>query len=301
MPGDFGIRWEKECDPSNRLWGSEVVFEPNPWRKLRKTAWYSLVAYLALAWVSVVVLLFSKGSDERWLRLVPASADGPMVFGSLHGQVRNVLGDPVPGAWVRVGEKSVQADEHGRYFFESVPIGQHTLELEAPGYQKHRLTIQVEVGENRPPITSDTGLWPETLAVSFHVFINFGRNGEPGLYGYFGIANGTGANLYIHSVLIQGPSGQPVFDLVQTDNARRAFLSPHEEIAVEKEGEHYYWVVPAQIVIEGELPVVPNPAAGLYRATVAYSAKKEVKPEEITTVVVADQADVDINWNPRVP
>ncbi len=273
------------------------MFDPDPWRRLRRIAWYSLVAYFVLAWVGVVTLLFDRGLGDEWLRLVPAAADGPEVYGSVSGEVRNVLGDLVPGAMVRVGDEWVQADNSSRYVVEGVPVGMHTLELTAPGYQRQQLTIQVEPGENHPPIMSDTGLWPEVLAISFHVFVNSDKSGEPHLFGYFGMANGSSDSIRVYSVLLEDPQGRPVYDLVQDEEPRQTFLAMLEEIAVRKE-EDYYWLVPEHIVFEGELPSTVEPVEGSYQVTVIYSVGRDDRPIELTA---ADLANPEPDWNPRLP
>lgn len=277
-----------------------AVFDPNPWRRLRRIAWYSLVSYFVLVWLVAIRMLFAGGEFGGFVRLVPAATSPVTATGDLSGQVRNVLGDPVPGAQVRLADLIVSTDAKGMYYLEGVPIGQHVLELSAPGYQTTRLFVQVEAGKNQTPITSDTGLWPERLLVSFHLFTNPGENGEDVLYGLLGMANGLEQSVYVRKVALFDPSGNLIYDLVTHEDARRQFLLPMEEIAMQGFTEEYL-VVPGHIVFENELPLLPPPQFGVYSLSVAYGLQPDFSLEEAYILQLSEEPEADPDWNPRFP
>lgn len=276
------------------------MFDPNPWRRLRRIAWYSLVSYFVLVWVAAVGMLFNRGAFGDLLRLIPAAAPGVTAVGNLSGQVRNVLGDPVPGAEVKIADTVSYADENGLYYLGGIPIGQHVLELSAPGYQKTQLLIQVEAGENRTPITLDTGLWPEEFTASFHLFTNPASNGEEALYGLFGMANGLDRNVYVSEIALFDPAGNLIYDLVTNEEARRQFLMPMEEISMQG-FEEQYLVVPEHIVLENELPILPPPQPGVYQLSITYGLQPDFALENGTTLHFFDEPEPDPDWNPRFP
>ena len=247
-------------------------------------------------------LLVREHYPGYWLPTVPAAVEGPQAWGTLCGRVCNVLGDPISGAEIRLGEYyRARSDGDGRYVIEGVPVGQHVLELEAEGYRRERMTIQVETGDNNQQFTADLGLWPEEVAISFHVFTNSTPSDPtPRLFGYFGMANGTGSSVAVYSVMITDPQGEKVWDLVQDEDARSEFLAMWEEIAVVKDNG-YHWVVPAHIVFEGELPSVSGAVSGSYSVTVAYSVGRRDPRQPVTLLTAFDEAEPDPDWNPRLP
>lgn len=276
------------------------MFDPNPWRRLRRIAWYSLVSYFVLVWLVAVRMLFASGDFGEMLRLVPAAAPPVSATGILTGRVRNVLGDPVAGAEVKIADLVAYTDDKGMYFLGEVPVGQHVLELSAPEYQRTRLFIQVEAGENQTPITLDTGLWPEKLAGSFHLFTNPGPNGEEVLYGLFGLANGLEQSVYVREIALFDPAGNLIYDLVANEQVRRQFLLPMEEIAIQTYSEDYL-VVPGQIVFENELPLLPPPQPGVYQLSITYGLKPDFALDEAFMLQLFDEPEPDPDWNPRFP
>lgn len=60
------------------------------------------------------------------------------------GAVTNRMnGRPVAGAWVKLDERTIRADEDGGYLFEKLDPGPHLLRMLCPGYLSHEDTVKV--------------------------------------------------------------------------------------------------------------------------------------------------------------
>lgn len=59
-------------------------------------------------------------------------------------------GEAIPNATIKIAstEKSVTTDENGTFAFEQVATGEHTLTVEAEGYQKVEKAVNVTEGSN---------------------------------------------------------------------------------------------------------------------------------------------------------
>ncbi|HEX2456671.1 MAG TPA: carboxypeptidase-like regulatory domain-containing protein, partial [Vicinamibacterales bacterium] len=72
---------------------------------------------------------------------------------ALQGRVIDPSGAPLPGAVIRVREKSigfdvsVRADADGRYYVAAIPNGTYTVTAEATGFRTERIeALNVDVG-----------------------------------------------------------------------------------------------------------------------------------------------------------
>jgi hypothetical protein len=91
-----------------------------------------------------VVTLSAEGDAEVELTLRRASADAPAL---ISGLVRTESGRPI-GATIVVDELGLTARADGRGFFKlSLPPGQYTLTVSAPGFVGQRKTVRVTGGE----------------------------------------------------------------------------------------------------------------------------------------------------------
>lgn len=122
----------------------------------------------------------------------------PTPKGIVRLSVRNVFGDPVPGAMVELNGERLITGEGGVVEFLDVPARLHTLHIEAKGYHPLQMTLRVNEGLNEPIIKYDSGLFPADFAVDFHVFHANDPKEEQDVFIQIGWSNGTQ-----HPVLIR--------------------------------------------------------------------------------------------------
>lgn len=121
----------------------------------------------------------------------------PTPKGIVRLAVRNVFGDPVPGAIVELNGQRRIAGEGGLVEFQGIPARLHTLKIEAEGYQPLELNLRVNEGPNEPIVKYDRGLFPSGFAVDFHVFYAGSPHEEQNIYTQVGWSNGTQHPVYI--------------------------------------------------------------------------------------------------------
>jgi len=94
------------------------------------------------------------------LSIIPA---GPK--GNIDGIVRDSTnGQTVGGAEVRIDDNWSIADSEGQYILYNIPVGDHDIKAESPGYQFYSQTIQVQEGAN----SYDINLSPLTQTTYLH-------------------------------------------------------------------------------------------------------------------------------------
>lgn len=75
--------------------------------------------------------------EEKYSKLVPAS-----------GTVSTKDGKVIPGAVVRIGVNSTEADINGKYQFDGLEIGQYNMAVTKPGYEAYSKVINIEDKDN---------------------------------------------------------------------------------------------------------------------------------------------------------
>ncbi len=96
-------------------------------------------------------LEIAKAADVADLRfvLVPGA--------TLEGWVSDRGGEPVEGAKVRVGRPLGTTDAEGHYRIDGLPTGSGEAQVEHPGYNRTRETLEIEAGVNRADFVLDGG------------------------------------------------------------------------------------------------------------------------------------------------
>lgn len=72
---------------------------------------------------------------------------------SLQGKVTDNKANPLPGATVTVGTKSLQTDNSGRYRFTEIPVGETALRVQLIGFRPLTDTISLSAGTNTYNVT----------------------------------------------------------------------------------------------------------------------------------------------------
>jgi len=109
----------------------------------------------------------------------------PAGDGSVSGTVVSVvLGAPIPGASVKVGDWSATADANGRFTVTGVPaIGEFPVIIDAPGHFQRRTSVRLRYLASHPDLEVD--LIPTSAPFDYTFFRQFARNelvrGQTGL------------------------------------------------------------------------------------------------------------------------
>lgn len=96
------------------------------------------------------------------------AADPDAVPGRIQGRVLDALaGAPAPGIVVRLvdRERWTTTDENGRFSFEAVPPGAHTLRAGDPPYQTAEIEVAVRRGAATPPVEIAIAPLVETVEI----------------------------------------------------------------------------------------------------------------------------------------
>lgn len=62
----------------------------------------------------------------------------------ISGAVYDDVGQPVPGALIRISRQQAVSDTFGRFRMEGVAPGSHALEVTAPNHEPHRSSVQIQ-------------------------------------------------------------------------------------------------------------------------------------------------------------
>lgn len=65
----------------------------------------------------------------------------------IKGKIKSSEGDPIPGAFVVLGDQKTQTDTEGRYFFQNVEKGTHIFKVQAYGFNS--MITQIEVPQKK--------------------------------------------------------------------------------------------------------------------------------------------------------
>lgn len=80
--------------------------------------------------------------EEEYTKLAPIS-----------GTVLTKEGKGIPEAVIRIGSNSVKSDTNGKYQFNGLKVGEHSMSVTKPGYQAYSKTINIEDKDNVIDIT----------------------------------------------------------------------------------------------------------------------------------------------------
>jgi len=178
--------------------------------------------------------------------------------GQLSGQVTDPSGAVIPNATVRVYDESnnlvgeTTSDDDGNYEFDSLPMGNHRVEVEQQGFQKMVFRgVNVSGGENVQNAQLNVGALAETVTVEAGAAFPRAPKASPGIAGGWGggIAGGKISNLLmlapgvVRERLEAAAQAQQLGDLFEyklkervTIRKNQSALVPivHAEIAAEK-------------------------------------------------------------------
>jgi len=181
--------------------------------------------------------------------------------GQLTGNVADPTGAIIPGATVRVYDESnnligeTTTDDDGDYEFESLPLGNHRVEVEQLGFQKTVFGgVNVSAGQNVQNAQLNVGALAETVTVEARAAFPRAPKAAPGIAGGRGggIAGGSLGRLDMFATLSPGVAreravaaaqGQELGDLFEyklkervTIRKNQSALVPivHAEIGAEK-------------------------------------------------------------------
>ena len=76
--------------------------------------------------------------------------EAPQAYGSISGTVKDVDGNPIQGATVKVGNFTTTTDKDGNYALINLPADKHSAQISAPGYDTVSAEIEVVHYSNGP-------------------------------------------------------------------------------------------------------------------------------------------------------
>lgn len=202
--------------------------------RLLRTAILCLATYcvlgmgVGLAWIGVLAL----PTSVPVLQALSEADFLPAPTGTVTTSVRNIFGDPVPGARLRLAGFEVESGASGQAVFPEIPIGLHELQIHAPGYQTLSVDLRIAEGHNEPLIKFDRGLWPTGFAADFHAFFQDEESAEQRIFLQIGIANGSDDPVYIRGFQIVDKEGLPVTHELETSDGYRRLVFMHAALAL---------------------------------------------------------------------
>ncbi len=275
------------------------MFDPNNYRPILRIGLYSLIAYVAIAYIVFITMvihyeisLFSPAEPVA----TRASIDRDS-YGIVSSRIHNVFGDPIPYAVVHLNGRIAQADSTGHFTIEEIYPNRYDIEIFAGGYGRYRWGIQVEEGINTPVIKYDTGLWPQFFLTDFHVF----HHNSDKIFSIIGFANGSNEPLYIHRVTIYSPRNETPMELLDTREVLEHFLSLSGKLSLVENPQVALRLAP-QSWFSGSLPPLDGPAAkGTYTLEVHVGTEDDHERGAYRVDRIKDHLDMDSNWNPHLP
>ncbi|MGI6034869.1 MAG: carboxypeptidase-like regulatory domain-containing protein [Limnochordia bacterium] len=255
------------------------------------------ILVLLLWGIGIIVLATGVGIES--LQIAIAEMQG---LGSIVGTVRDVFGDPVPGAQVRLADKVISTDGKGKFTINFVPVGPRTLMITAPGYRSLELNLQVDRGENRPRIRQETGLWPVGLKIDFHLFYQEQGQGDiRDVFGLIGFANGSDEEYFIHSIKVLDSFHSVVIDLLSELDDYREFAGTYTDSNFTIKPQMAAIIYP-RTVINRELPhFMARASSGAYTLQVFYGTGKEHSRGEYYLWEEARVPVLEEDCDPHVP
>lgn len=190
----------------------------------------------------------------------------------VEGKVKDVFGDPLPQAKVKLGSQTTYTDEIGFFNFEDQRPGLYRLIVEIEGYEKYDYDFLAELGRNHIEIREENGLKPTDFSVDFHVFYAPTYDSGEQLFVYVGLYNGKRQKITIERITLLKPNGHIEIELVEEPFVLGIFELKRIEVVGINE------------------PV----RQGTYHLEVEYKEKDETK-----IIQLYDTAQFDDDWDPH--
>ena len=269
----------------------------NLWCHLLKTGIIVLLIYLVVVYTILITTIIRNELSIVDGTQVVSVLTSPPNSGVLHTQIRNVFGDPVPYGVVLINNHLVQGDNTGFFKVPSLKPGRYILQILAGGYEPYSREIQIEDGMNSPPIKYETGLWPDSFLVDFHIF--FTENGQ--VLGIVGYANGSEEPIYIERSTLLDPRGEVITDLLHDNDGFNYYAGLSSKIEIVEEPQKALKWAP-RTWLSGEFPPIQGSfLPGLYTLEVHYAGLENHKLGKYQVLQIQDHLDFENNWNPHLP
>ncbi len=218
--------------------------------------------------------------------------------GNVSGTVHDIFGDPIPHAQVQFGERITRADERGSYRLDGLPVGSHDVRVAADQHQPRAFRYSVYEGESSPRIKYDSGLWPESFAIDFHIFHPPSRP-DP-LYGLIGLANPENGPIYVTSMKVVTRDGSVVQDFMEDVEGIQRFVFTYGSTRLSLEPSPAI-VIPARgAVTHIEMQPFP-PDSDQYSLVVTYSTRSEYRAQNEKRAEKVAAPSVEEDYNPHSP
>ncbi len=225
----------------------------------------------------------------------------PSPKGTVRLSVRNVFGDPVPGAIVELNGQRLVAGEGGTVEFVNVPARLHTLRIEAEGYHPLQMSLRVNEGVNEPIIKYESGLFPTDFAVDFHVFHAQDPAEEQDVFIQMGWSNGTQDPVMIHWFDIVDQHGNRLAPILDSPEGYRRLALMHT--ALKLVALPYALELRPQRNVTIDLPViraVPD-QLGAVRLRILYGTAEQHAANRYHELEFAAYPEMEPDFNPHRP
>lgn len=218
-------------------------------------------------------------------------------------ELRDVFGDHVQGAEIRVGDKHTQVtDEFGVASISGVPVGDVMFTISAPGYRTIKRMIHLGPGENQVVLRNEVGLVPNTFAVDFHVFWNTTSGGQAKGIAEIALFNGTASPVYVTECDVSHPGQVSALRLLGSEEAFSSFARTHSTVDIVSQPEIAVRVSPEQIVYVDPVVLPGTPRDGdVYTLRVVSTSRLDTSPDQRDVLTLVDEMDYDGDWDPHVP
>lgn len=277
------------------------MFSRNLWPRLLHIMLYTLIAQCVLGFV-VWGLAWNELQLGAQPTATPSESDFlPKLTGRLETSVRNIFGDPVPGASFHIDNRTTIADRDGTVSISDLPIGLHQFTVHADGYQDYDHRIRINEGINVPIIKYDQGLWPIGFAVDFHVFHAYEAQDEQKVFFQVGLANGSDQPVYIRAFYTLDATLQPADTLLSTPEGYRRLSLMHTALSLAT--EPYALVLKPWGIVHIELPpIVRRPVSeGPFYLIVHYGNKSAHERRSYVMLEVVAEIQHEPDLSPHRP
>lgn len=285
---------------SARKYGGVAMYDPGFWRSFRKLGLITIALCLGGCYLAITVYTIGP----NFMRIESVSAVPgflpPTDRGTIESIVCDVLGNPIPGASVKILDAKVVTDRQGKFKIENVPLGLVDMHIAAPGFQSTIVSISVDPGMNYPHIKFDTGLSPGEFYVRFHAFTNSLEEADTRLlFGLVEVVNPGKDAIYISRIEVKDPAGRIVYDLLESEDILR-LVSQTYDLQLVMEPMPAYVIAPKSMVVF-ELDALPRPLRGDYHLWLTYASPQNHARGRLFALHIADEMDYDPDLDPHSP
>lgn len=229
------------------------------------------------------------------------STNGSNSRSQLQGFIGDVFGDPIPEANISLGTFTAVTDGDGNFQFSSVPHGLYAFKVEASGYKAYKKELSISQ-DTMISLRYDQGLWPVNLGADFHVYYNYGYDGNFKAFAEVGIANGGDKNYYVVSCTILDPYSNPIKELLDTEEAYRNFSGGLGQTRYTRLPRLAVLIEPGKVYVLKAIPLKEVPVKGArYNLKIIYGDLKEHEGNSYRTRSIEGLMELDEDWNPHTP